>query len=291
LILKLACSLQIPPLIIVSNHTYKYIKEILMTKKLLCFSIVGAIASQSVAFASTANERVDALSSQSIVAAQKNLDALRTDLMNLDDALANASKSIREREEKGIFANGAAVTGAAIGLGLSAFTLVALKSKTGAIGGVIVGALASAATLVSAGSGGIGSMIKPEVNVESLDEQLNLSQEEIKKAQDTASSNDEKILYRQLSRDLADIQKSVRNFDDRADTIKRGRIMSQIAQATGAALTVFSVTNYGSRLRVIGPLVGTAGNLGAVIMGLKASQAQDLLSEIDKTRLTIADFK
>ncbi|WP_291515519.1 hypothetical protein [Bdellovibrio sp. ArHS] len=256
-----------------------------MSSKIISLTVAGLIGLQSAAMA---QDRTAGIGDEQIRIAKENVRALKAEIQSLDKALGDAQVAIEKRESRGTFANGTAVTGAAIGLGLSAIAALTIKKGTGgqALNGYLTGALSAVISLSSAGLGLIGQARKTDVDTKSLEEQLKLAETQVQSAISVADKQTSAVL-KQLNSSLTTVRQSLNEYTISEDSISQNKLFSQIAQASGVAITVYGMTQRESKALLVGPLVMSAGNLGQVLGGLSDSDAEKVIAEIKATRLSL----
>lgn len=258
--------------------------------KLASFTVAGVMVIQSTLSYAQVN-RVDGIGNQSIEVAQQQLSAVRMQMEGLDKSLEQAASAIQKREKGGL-TNGAAIVGAGIGLGFAALTMAGGLSRSGDGGGgigVIVGSLGSlAATATALGFSGLSAYLKADADTTSIDSQLENAQKDIMSALASTSDKSTTALLVQLNNSLVEVQVSLASYREDESARSKHKLMANIAQATGAAIIFFGLTqSSGSKMVTIGNLVMSAGGLGRIVTGLSDSQADQLLEEIAKTRQTL----
>ncbi|WP_374078595.1 hypothetical protein [Bdellovibrio bacteriovorus] len=259
-----------------------------MSSKLLSLTLAGIIGMQSVAMAQT--DRTAGIGEEQIKTAQENVRAIKAQLLTLDQALAAAKETLEKRDSKGSILSGSAVAGAALGLGLSAYATFAFRARGGS-GSGILGLLAGAASVVaSASSAGLsvaGQAVKPKADLSDLNTQLTKAEAEVQEALKTTSDKSSAALLKQLETSLKSVRGSLAEYSESESSISKNKLIAQITQAAGAAITVYGVTQKESKAVLIGPLLMSAGNLGQIVGGLSDSEANVVLNEIENTRRSL----
>ncbi|MEK2644645.1 hypothetical protein [Bdellovibrio sp. BCCA] len=255
-----------------------------MSSKILCLTLAGMISMQSGAFA---QDRTAGIGEEQIKTAKENVQSLKAELLSLDQALVATKTAIEKRDSKGSILSGSAVAGAAVGLGLSVYATFKFRARGGS-GDGILGLLAGAASvLMSAGSVGLsvaGQAVKPEADVTKLNEQLTKAEQEVKEALSQTTDKSSAALLKNLEVSLQGARKTLNEYSENESSTSKNKLIAQIAQAAGAAITVYGVTQKESRATLIGPLVMSAGNIGQIISGLSDSEAELVVKEIENTR-------
>ncbi|QDK38486.1 hypothetical protein [Bdellovibrio sp. NC01] len=258
--------------------------------KVASLAIAGMMVVQAtVSHAETS--RVDGIGDKQIAVAQKQLSAVRTQILLLDKSLEETATAIQTREKGGL-SNGAAIVGAGIGLGFSALTMLGTLGSTGDGGGmvgVIIGSLGSlAATAGSLGMSGVSAYLKADANTESIEADLAKAQKDIADTMALTTDKASAALLSQLNASLSEVQKSLISYRKDESARSKHKLMANIAEATGMALTTMGLVSRDSaKLTNIGTLVMGAGNLGRIITGMSDSQAEQVLTEITKTRQSL----
>lgn len=261
-------------------------------KKLIPLSLSLVLSIQTAALATQSQaDRTAGIGLSEAQKAKANLQNLSQEIRKLDGALAQLQNQIEKREAKANWLNGVSVAGAGVGLGLSAMATFMFKANNGSgsgIGGAIYGAGAILFSVGSAVTGAAKTALKPEVDKTQLADQLILAQNKIDNSVLATSDKVTKSLLIQLSENIKASREALAEYsaNDTSDT--RTYFYSQIAQATGVALTVFGTTQKQSRLVGIGAMVMSAGNLGQIVGTLTDSEATVVLKEIENTRRALA---
>ncbi|WP_374078597.1 hypothetical protein [Bdellovibrio bacteriovorus] len=255
-----------------------------MSSKILSLTLAGVLGLQSVALAQT--DRTAGIGTEQIRTAKENIKAIKADLLALDQALISAKENIEKRDRSTQFSS-TVLTGAALGLGLSVYATFSLRSRGGEMSGML-GFLAASTGLVmsavSAGSSALDQAVKPKVDIKNLNEKLNQAENEVQTALSTTSEKSSLALLKQLEGNLKSVRATLAGYDENDSSTRKNKLIAQIAQAAGAAITVYGVTRHESKALIIGPLVMSAGNIGQIIGNLTDSEADQVLKEIETTR-------
>lgn len=258
--------------------------------KVASLAIAGMMVVQTtVSHAETS--RVDGIGDKQIAVAQQQISAVRSQIVLLDKSLEETATAIQKREKGGL-TNGAAIAGAGIGLGFSALTMLGFAGSTGDGGGmvgVIIGSLGSlAATGASLGMSGLSAYLKADADTQSIEAELAKSQKDIAAAIASSTDKASAALLSQLNASLAEVQSSLVSYRKDESARAKHKLIANVAEATGAALTVIGMTTRNSsKLMTLGSVVMGAGNLGRIITGMSDSQAEQVLTEITKTRQSL----
>ncbi|HEY1079867.1 MAG TPA: hypothetical protein VGE46_07210 [Bdellovibrio sp.] len=261
-----------------------------MKKRVIALSVASIMSAQSIAFAQ-ALDRTAGIGNQAIAQAQSNVAKIHADLVKLDQSLDQVAKAIETRDKQGNILNGAAVVGAAAGLGLSAFAYFATNSRHGEGGGGIVGLFIGVAgmgsSLISSGSGALSLVRKDKASSEAVDAKINEIKGQV--SVELAQSNDKmtKGLLTELNTKLDALQTSLASYQEDESATKRDLVIAQVSQAMGTAMLMYGMTQKQSKLVSVGALIMTAGNIASVIKGMSDSQAEEVLKEIDLTKKSL----
>lgn len=264
-----------------------------MKKRVIALSVAAAMSAQSIAFAQT-TDRTAGIGTQAVSQAKMNMAKIQSDLLNLDQSLDLIAKSIAERDKKGSVANGAAVAGATIGLGLSAMSFFALKSRHGEGGAGIIGLLAAlgaaGSSFIAASAGGLSTVQKSSASVAAsdLEKQVEQTQEQIKLELNNSQDKMTVGMAKELLQSLENLKGSLAAYQKDETTTTRSLLAAHLSEAIGAALTVYGMSQKNnSRLVNIGVLLMSAGNIARVVEGISDSQADLVLKEIERTKSSL----
>jgi hypothetical protein len=276
------------------------LKEDFMKNKVIALSLASVMSFQSLAFAQSA--RVDAISTSSVIAADKELMTIRHDIQRLDEALAETALAIQERQENGGIASIVSVSSASLGLALAAvsMTVGGLGADSG-VGKLI--AMAGFGIVAIKTSSSAALRLVSEVqrgstnNTEEAHDALIKAQQEIQAARATETLNPKSLeTLAQLELSLATIQNSLEDYKDRENLNKGLRLTAMLTQAAGAAVSFYMaagmMNGYGVSKTgaALGPILMTVGNISAIISVLSPSKAEIVLVEIGKTRAALAQI-
>ncbi|MBV2169731.1 MAG: hypothetical protein KUL82_13585 [Bdellovibrio sp.] len=259
-----------------------------MSFKFLSLTLAGALSMQSMAIAQT--DRTAGIGDEQIRAAKQNIMAVKKDLLALDQALIAAKENIEKRDSSGRILNGSAIAGAAVGLGLSAIAGFSFSSRGGSSSGILGFFAGAAAVLTSASSSGLsaaGEKAKPDSDLKDLTEKLNGAEAEVQGALSATSDKATVALLKQLDGSLKEVRKTLTTYSEKDASISKNKLIAQITQAAGAAITVYGVTQRQSKAVLIGPLIMSAGNIGQIVGGLSDADAELVLKEIENTRRSL----
>ncbi|WII71866.1 hypothetical protein QJS83_15485 [Bdellovibrio sp. 22V] len=258
-----------------------------MSSKLLSLTIAGIMGLQSAAMAQT--DRTAGIGDEQIKNAKINMQAFKAELVTLDQALLAAKESILKRDSKGSILNGTAITGAALGLGLTTYSYFAFRSRSSGAGilGLFAGAASVLATLGSSGTSVASKAVKGDLDLKDFEAKLNAAEAEVNEAVTTATDKSASALLERLQNDLAQVRVALVKYEASDDSHAKDMLIAQLTQAAGAAITVYGVTQHNSKATLIGPLVMSAGNLGQIIRGLSDSEAKLIVNQIDQTRTSL----
>jgi|GEM_PF-2308051 len=259
-----------------------------MNSKWISLTLAGLLGLQSVAMAQT--DRTAGIGDEQIRTAKQNILAVKADLLALDGALQAAKESILKRDQHSSRLSSSAITGAAIGLGLTAYATFSFRNRASEMSGILGFLAASTGMLLSASSAGMGALDQataPKVDLKDLNEKLGQAESEVQNAMMTAQDKSSTALLKQLEANLKAVRTTLNGYTESEDSIKKNKLMSQVAQAAGAAITVFGMSRHESRALLIGPLVMSAGNIGQIIGSFSDSEADQVLKEIESTRRSL----
>ncbi|MEK2644646.1 hypothetical protein [Bdellovibrio sp. BCCA] len=256
-----------------------------MSSKILSLTLAGVMGLQSVAFAQT--DRTAGIGAEQIRTAKENIRSVKVELLALDQALIAAKENIEKRDRTTSPFNSTTIAGAAIGLGLSVYATFSLRSRGGEMG-AILGSLAAMTGLVmsgvSAGSSALDQATRQKVDVKDINDKLTKAENEVQAALASTTDKSSTALLKQLEGNLQSIRTTLAGYEEKDSSIGKNKLISQIAQATGAAITVYGMARSESRALVIGPLVMSAGNLGQIVGNFSDSEAEQVIKEIESTR-------
>ncbi|NUN06457.1 MAG: hypothetical protein HUU57_11925 [Bdellovibrio sp.] len=261
-----------------------------MKKRVIALSVASIMSAQSIAFAQAA-DRTAGIGEQATVQAQANIAKIHADLLKLDQSLDQVAKAIETRDQQGNVLNGAAVVGAAAGLGLSAIAYFATNSRHGEGGGGIVGLFIGVAgmgsSLLSSGSGVLSLLRKDKASADAVEAKINEIKGQV--SVELAQSNDKmtKGLLTELNTKLDGLQASLISYQQDESATKRDLVIAQISQAMGTAMLMYGMTQKQSKMVSVGALIMTAGNIASVIKGMSDSQADQILKEIELTQKSL----
>lgn len=261
-----------------------------MKKRAIALSVASIMSAQSIAFAQ-ASDRTAGIGTQATAQAQANIAKIHADLLKLDQSLDQVAKAIETRDQQGNVLNGAAVFGAAAGLGLSAFAYFTTNSRHGEGGGGIVGLFMGVAgmgtSLLSSGSGALSLLRKDKASSEAVEAKINEIKGQV--SVELAQSNDKmtKGLLTELNTKLDALKTSLASYQQDESVTKRDLVIAQISQAMGAAMLMYGMTQKESKMVSVGALIMTAGNIASVIRGMSDSQADQVLKEINLTKQSL----
>lgn len=255
-----------------------------MSSKILSLTLAGVMGLQGIALAQT--DRTAGIGTEQIRTAKENIQAVKADLLALDQALISAKENIEKRDRSTQFSS-TAITGAALGLGLSVYATFSLRSRGGEMSGIL-GFLAASTGLtmsaVSAGSSALDQAAKHKVDMKDLSDKLTQAESEVQTALSTTSEKSSVALLKQLEGNLKSVRATLAGYNENDSSIRKNKLIAQIAQAAGAAITAYGMTRGESKALLIGPLVMSAGNIGQIIGSLTDSEADQVLKEIEITR-------
>lgn len=265
-----------------------------MTKKTIAFSLAGLLAAQAVSMnhAYAGNSRVDDIGNEQVQQAKQNLVVLKSQLVALDEALLAARTQIEKRNSQGTILSGASVTGAAIGLGFTAYSMLTLtrRGADGAAGMEILlsGTVSLLASAVSAGFGTGAIMVKDDENTQQLRNQVEALANQGAEAMATIENVEQRRILQTMVSNLSSLKTQLDTYSGDESFDKSTKMASTLAQAVGAGMLLASATrrNTGT-LTAVGALVMASGNLGQVLIRLNKSEADMTIKEIDRLREAI----
>ncbi|WP_415061175.1 hypothetical protein [Bdellovibrio sp.] len=259
-----------------------------MSIKLMSLTLAGILSLQNVALARV--DRTAGIGDEQIRGAQQNILSVKKDLIALDRALLTAQESIKNRDSKGHLLNGTAVTGAAIGLGLSVMGMLKMR-KVGldsAFTGVIMGYAAFLSTAASVGLSVTGEAVKPTLDVNDLKGALTQAEAEVQGALSVTKDEATLSLLKNLEGSLKSVEQTLINYSDKDSAASKGKLAAQLTQVAGAAIAVYGFTQRQSGALVVGSLMANAGNIGQIVNSLSDSEADRVIKEIESTRKAIS---
>ncbi|WP_295902995.1 hypothetical protein [uncultured Bdellovibrio sp.] len=256
-----------------------------MSSKILSLTLAGVMGLQSVAFAQT--DRTAGIGTEQIRTAKENIRSVKAELLALDQALSTAKENIQKRDHSGAQFSSTTIAGAALGLGLSVYAAFSLRSRGGEMSGIL-GMLAAMTGMVmsgvSAGTSALDQATKQKVDVKDLNDKLTKAESEVQSALASTSDKSSVALLKQLEGNLQGIRATLANYDEKDASISKNKLIAEVTQAAGVAITVYGMARSESRAILIGPLVMSAGNLGQIVGNFSDAEAEQVIKEIESTR-------
>lgn len=258
-----------------------------MSFKLLSLTLAGILSVQNLAMAQS--DRTAGIGDEQIRSAQQNILSIKKDLGTLDRALLAAEENIKNRDGKGSLLNGAAVTGAAIGLGVSVMAMLKVR-KVGlesTFAAAIMGYAAFLSTASSVGLSVAGEAVKPDLDLNEIKSTLNQAQVEVQGALAATTDQSTLSLLKQLDGSLKAVGQTLANYSEKETSVSRNKLAAQLTQVAGAAIAAYGFTQRQSGALIVGSLMANAANIGQIVNSLSDSEAERVLKEIENTRKAI----
>lgn len=260
-----------------------------MNTKIISIATAVLMANQNLVYAL---DRTDGVTDQAVAQAQGEIQTLDVQLRHLDNSLAELQAQINSYDKSGNVLNGAAITGAAIGIGLTAlstFSLVSSKDGSGAIIGVTAAIISGVVTAASAASGASSIAVKPDLNLDQTKSKISAVQEQIRQElQKSGDKSQNSKLLKVFSLNLAQAEAAIDNFQNQKDSVNQNKVLAQVSQTLGTALMIYGSTQRnGTGAMKLGVILATAGNIGSIVGGLRDDQINEIKSEIVKTRAAL----
>lgn len=261
-----------------------------MQKNHIALTIATIMSIQSIAFAT--QDRTAGIETQSVAEAQAQLQSLKINLNSLNQSLEEAKKAISARDDAGSITSKIAVTGAALGLGLSAVSYFTIKSRgdMSGLAGVIFGLFAS---ISSTGAGVMGllthQVLKHEVKTDKLALELRSLNTEINNKLTKDTDKNSIMVLTQLKASIASTLLSLNEYKSKEDSNTKTNLAVNLGQLVGSALVAFGMTQReNTTLIASGLIVANASNIGQLMGVMSKSQAELVMNEISRTQQTIS---
>jgi len=255
-----------------------------MKTKAISLTLATLMSVQTVAHANT--DRTEGIGQQAVLTAQESIAAIQAQMVTLDQSLERAAKAVENRDSKGGITNSIAIGAAVVGVGLatSAYFTVRKGGEGSGLGGLLAGAMAVGATVVSAVTGLTSQGLKTSVDTKELEAQLDASQKSIEAAIAQTTDKVTAVSLTQLNLTLKNTQLALTAYQTDKSDESKVRLSAQGAQIAGGAISLLSL-----RFRIpagflLGPALMSAGSLTAIIAGMDSEDAETVLKEIQQTR-------
>lgn len=221
------------------------------------------------------------------------MSGVAQELRTLDVTLEQTQTAIKNREGAGSFANGTAVIGAGLGVALIAVSKFAEMTSRDGSGGII-GAIAKIFSVASSTVSIVGAtsslVLKPDVDVQSLDSQLSQLGHQISGEYLKSRKGNESFMLITLQDKIRATRTALKVYDKDKNAQTYTRASAAVAQTIGTALMVYGLTQRNSEgVLKLGVIISSVSMIGAIVVGLKHSDVKPILTEIEATRKTIAD--
>lgn len=258
-----------------------------MNSRLIAMTLAGLMAVQTTAMASTS--RIEGISDQAIADAKAQLNALQSQVDTLDATLAQAEKSIAEREKSGRLLNATNITGAAIGAGLTALSYMTLR-KVGVAGvGQTVSIGAGVFTVVSALSSYVEGVVKGETVTIETAKQIEAVRANVRASFSDLNDDDTNEQLAELDTRLKYLLGDLGRFNQSENEAAKAAFKAQLTQVLGVALTITGGSIGQGQLMTLGTVIYSAGNISTLLRSLEDSQAELILKEIADTRKQVQE--